>query len=406
MNGFERLQAADPAQEPDEVTLARLRRRLDGSPKRRWNPMSIAATFTAFAVIAGGGVAVGRVTAPESQPAATVSLSPGISGERSSDAKGGDADSSYYGWGGRTILRPAASLSDDSGVADGFTLTQDGVDKQAVLVKLADVIGAKGVLTNVENTISIGSNDGMTPVATMYDEPMLNFYGYNRDRSPWECVKEEDLRNYTKEGGTPPDMRVCGDEDLKPATKADAERAFTRVLNLLGLNANELTKSYVDTGSPQVVMLQGMAKVAGIDTNLAQLSVSVSGKGVFNISGFAARFQEVKGYDIVGAKTAANRSQLSKWIQLGPNPFGDWGAVYPMGRGEMGASTSSTFMVEGRPGVNAYIDTIDVSKARLGLVSYYTDNAMVLLPSWIFTADDGREWSMVALADKYVKFGR
>jgi hypothetical protein len=414
MNAFDRLNAADPGQAPDDITLARMRRRVLRT--RRFNPMSVAATVTAFALVAGGGVAVGRVTAPSNSSAiaaADLSSTPGIAPSRAS-AAGEDAAKSYFpGWGGRVILNPSASMSDSGGVAVGFGFTSiEGVDKSSVLRTLADLIGASGDITVMgrgDESMTIGnSTDGSKPVAAIYQDQMLSFYAYNNERSPWNCVRQEEIDSSTKPGAYPPDVRVCTDEDSKPASKAEAERIFARVLAALGIKASEVSEVQVDTGSPQVIMIQGNAKVGGTETNMQRLAVSVSAKGLFNISGIAAKPVQFDGYEIVGAKTAALRSQWSKWSALGPNPFGDWG-VYPMERdviSERSMTLPPSFMVDGKPGITTYLQTIDVSKARLGLVTYYADNgSTLLLPAWVYTADDGREWSMIALADKYVKFG-
>lgn len=411
---FERLQTADPATSPDEITIKRLRRRVLGSGASRFMRfpgLSVAASVTAFAVIAGGGVAIGRITAPSPSTNTAAVLTPDVGADMGS-AMGGEGDAkSFMPWGGRVILNPIASMSDQVDVAPGFSLSPDGVDKEGVLAGLAKLVGASGAMARGQfgagdTSITIGSNDGTAPVATIYDEPMLNFYAYNNDLSPWNCVRQEDLdQNSGKETLPGPGIRVCTEEDLKQASRADAERAFAQVLALIGLNPGDVTTSYMDTGSPQVIMISGTAKISGTETNMQQVAVTVSARGLFNVSGFASRFVRVDGYEIVGAKSAALRSQWSKWSALGPNPFGDWG-VYPMARDGVATAPEATtgFTVDGRPGINAFIDTVDVSKARLGLVSYYSDGVNVLLPSWIFTAEDGRQWSMIALAEKYVKF--
>lgn len=412
MSGFDRLNAADPGHEPDEVTLARLRKRVLRGDTRRFNPMRIAAGVTAFALIAGGGVAVGRMTAPSSTNTVAEAAMTGGPNTASSLApadrlstKATDASRSYMWWGGRTVLNPAASMSDEGGVAPGFTFTSiEGVDKRAVLRGIASLIGASGEITVMgrgDDSMIIGSNDGTKPMAGIYQDPMLSFYGYNNELSPWNCVKQSDIDSSTKPEAYPPGTRVCTDEDLKPASRADADKAFAQLLEVLGLRTSDVTKSFVDTGNQQVVMIQGNAKVNGTETNLQRIAVSVSAKGVFNVSGFAAKAVQVDGYQIVGAKTAALRSQLSKWSALGPNPFGEWG-VYPMD-GQVGSPRILT--VEGRPGIYSNVDFFDVSKARLGLVTYYNESGTLLLPSWIYTAADGREWSMIAVAEKYVKFG-
>lgn len=396
MSGFERLQKNDPAVEANDISVARIRRRALGQ-KRYWSIKTVAASIAVLTVVAGGAGAIGRMTAP--MPEVYANAKPALDVPNSTDSK--EASRSALWMGARVILNPTSSIGDTAGMASGFVFSSDGIDFQGLVKDVAALVGAKGNVQAAEGSPGwvIGKQDGLEPAASVSNDPTASFYGYNPERSPWNCVSEAD-KKYS------PDTRLCTEEDFKSADKADAEKAFSQVLALLGIKADDVVKSFDQYGDPRSITVTANIKVAGQETNYQRFNIGVSARGIFSVNGNAAKLTEVKGYEIVGAKTAAERSQFTKWSSLGPNLFGDAG-VMPMARGgvqDMGMQDTGSFMVGDKPGMRGGVETIDVSKARLGLVSYYSDNAPVMFPAWIFTSEDGREFSVIALTDKYIKF--
>ena len=58
-----------------------------------------------------------------------------------------------------------------------------------------------------------------------------------------------------------------------------------------------------------------------------------------------------------------------------------------------------------QPSLVVPVATIHVTAADLGLAQYWqSDGGMLILPSYVLTADDGSHWSIPAIADQYVRF--
>jgi hypothetical protein len=113
-------------------------------------------------------------------------------------------------------------------------------------------------------------------------------------------------------------------------------------------------------------------------------------------------------YEIVGAKTAIERSQAGLWFNLPPQEVYKEGMVYPMEIGMSANPTAVTKNSAGQPILDANVDRVTVSSAEKSLITWYlTDGSMILLPAYLLSesdSKDSRQWLQLAIADKYVDF--
>jgi hypothetical protein len=125
-------------------------------------------------------------------------------------------------------------------------------------------------------------------------------------------------------------------------------------------------------------------------------------------NGFFAKFVPTTDYQIVGAKTAIERTQNALWANLPAQEIFRDGYVYPM---ELGVSNDSTDVARnqaGQPIIDAGVERIEIAKAEKSLISWYlNDGSTILLPAYLLSdsnADDSRQWLQLAIADEYVDF--
>jgi hypothetical protein len=125
-------------------------------------------------------------------------------------------------------------------------------------------------------------------------------------------------------------------------------------------------------------------------------------------NGFFAKFVPTTDYQIVGAKTAIERTQNALWANLPAQEIFRDGYVYPM---ELGVSNDSTDVARnqaGQPIIDAGVERIEIAKAEKSLISWYlSDGSTILLPAYLLSesdSEDSRQWLQLAIADEYVDF--
>jgi hypothetical protein len=397
------LRQADPADGPTDLEVKRLRRRVMRRTfsSTKFRPLSVAAAVTAFALIGASGIGIGRLTAPDTTALAerTIAISPPAGQSDAMTAKGGAefgrSDLMYFG--SRVILEPTSAISDSSGKARGYAFDASGVDRRALLRALAGVISASGEISNNDGVLMIGSNDGTGANASIYESPNADFYAYNSDRDPWRCenfAPESSVRSDGKgSDSSAPDG--CASVTRSAPSTSTAEKEFANVFRALGLDSANV--KVASEKQERAVYVTGSLIVEGMNTQQILLAVAVSDQGVFSINGFAAKIKEIDGYEVVGARTAALRSAESRWSGVGPQQIGgEFQYGVPMARSS----------VEGRPALSLGIDFVKVGSARPGLGLFSSEGGSLILPTWEFTSSDGRTFSMLAVSDKYVQFGK
>jgi hypothetical protein len=144
--------------------------------------------------------------------------------------------------------------------------------------------------------------------------------------------------------------------------------------------------------------------VAGERSQLSwQLAFNPDG-GVVRASGFSAGLEPVPGYPVVGAATAVNRSVQPPWSAV-PATLIDVPTADQTADGAATPSSSPSSSAADRPAVEVTVAEATVTDAILGLAQYWQpDGSVLMLPSYVLTADDGSRWSLLAVSDADVSF--
>jgi hypothetical protein len=149
--------------------------------------------------------------------------------------------------------------------------------------------------------------------------------------------------------------------------------------------------------------------VDGLDSKQSW-TITVGPDGaILSANGFFAEFVPTAAYDIVGAKTAIERSQNSLWTNLSAQEVYKDDMIYPMDREVSQENQASVKRnANGQPILDANVDRVTISSAEKSLISWYlNDGSTILLPAYLLSessADDSRQWLQLAIADEYVDF--
>ena len=149
--------------------------------------------------------------------------------------------------------------------------------------------------------------------------------------------------------------------------------------------------------------------INGINTYQSWTMTVGPDSAIINATGFFAKFVPTSEYNIVGAKTAIERSQSALWSNLPPQEVFKDGKAYPMESLALSGNPNAVKRNKaGQPIIDANIDRINISKAESSLLAWYlSDGSMILLPAYLLSessADDSRQWLQLAIADEYVDF--
>ena len=146
----------------------------------------------------------------------------------------------------------------------------------------------------------------------------------------------------------------------------------------------------------------------GIYTNQSWTMTVGPDNAILNANGFFAKFVPTVEFNIVGAKTAIERTQSGLWANLAAQEVYQAGMIYPM---EMGISSNPSAVARnqaGQPVLDANIDRITIASAEKSLISWYlNDGSTILLPAYLLSesdAEDSRQWLQLAIADEYLNF--
>ena len=99
---------------------------------------------------------------------------------------------------------------------------------------------------------------------------------------------------------------------------------------------------------------------------------------------------DIEGYEVIGARSAVDRSQQPQWAALGPTPLTPAPAPAP-------APTGSAGSFDGRPVAGMALRTVVVTSADLGLAQFtQPDGGLLVLPAYVLTGEDGSTSSLEA----------
>lgn len=426
-----RLAQHDPAHaEPDDAHLAQLRARVlaraDGeasgsvTPLRRsGRALRITAAAAALVVVAGAAGAVGRATAPDDLAALTMVPSGNAPGGMTSASEMGGGDAALRGaggWWGPTVLEPAPDLSDEGGTAPAYTYDNSDVDPQALAGALADAMGATATVTGNATggwSLAGSSSDGGQFTGWVGVDAMASFSGYVDVRSPWYCPPPASgagmgaVEPGSSGGAVSEPMPACTPTPMTAPSEQDAIAQVRSAFERLGLD--------VDNARFTALTYESTVQVSAwivVDQQVLPTTwnAEVSSRGLVSISGHVARLVALGDYPVVGARTAALRSQDARWSGLGPTwAWRSEGAAVDMPREPVVAPDERPQVrtVNGRPVLTSSVSITTVTDATMGIAQYWlADGRPVLLPAWQYTATDGSRWAMLAITDEYVDLQR
>jgi len=469
---WELLQANDPASSATSPDLAAIRasvlaesNKVVPISKRSWlAPVAVAASVALFV---GGGA--GYTIAAQSSSDSNFVYSPisapemgapdSVSGAPSGSQDSKMSSSAMWGWGGRAFLEAGSDISDSSGTQVGYTFDASDVDRKAQLEKIADVFSVTGeIIGGKSDGYFVGDKNYVKAVAQIsgiswdlsqlvtwnYSDSSVNpvYCGggmpmYDTKSSTGSSPTAEDLVT-TVPGATSEPMPAATSEPMPAATSepmpapAASECAISggtlpsdeaalalakEKFGALNFESDSAIWTVVDNGgqwgySTEMAnaykLVTAKVLIDGIYTNQSWSMTVGPDNAILNANGFFAKFVATSDYNIVGAKTAIERTQSGLWANLAAQEVYREGMIYPM---EMGISSNPSAVARnqaGQPVLDANIDRITITSAEKSLISWYlNDGSTILLPAYLLSesdAEDSRQWLQLAIADEYVDF--
>ena len=456
------LTANDPAQhlakpDMDALKAAVLSEAIKVAPisKRSWlAPVAVAASVALF-VGGGAGYTIAAQSAGNSSSAISAP-SIEMGGAASEDAKMSTM------WGGRPYLEASSSISDTSGVQIGYTFDASDVDRKVQLQLVADIFEVDGKISGSKaDGYFVGDQNYVSAVAQIsgssWDLSQLITWNYSDSSvNPTYCGENlpmYDTRSGASAGDSPATTTATDIATPEPMTTVVPEPMPTVVpepmptIEPVPAPSECVQPSGVlPTNESSLALAQEKFSALGFDSQAAVWSVTDNGgmwgystdmasayklvtakvfiDGIYSsqswsmtigpdntilgANGFFTRFIPTAEYNIVGAKTAIERSQAGLWFNLPPQEVYKEGMVYLMGIGMNANPTAVNRNSAGQPILDASVDRVTVSSAEKSLIAWYlNDGSTILLPAYLLSESssaDSRQWLQLAIADEYVDF--
>ena len=452
------LRANDPASSTSAPDLAAIRasvlaetNKVVPISKRSWlAPVAVAASVALF-VGGGAGYTIAAQSSSDSNFVYSPISAPELGAPDSvSGAPSGSQDSkmlsgylAWWGRGSRAYLEAGSDLSDTSGVLVGYTFDASDVDRKTQIGLIAKAFDVKGKITgSKKDGYFVGDQNYVKAVAQIsgssWDLSQQVTWNYSDSSvNPTYCG-ETDGMYYSKSS----DLALSGTADL--ATTAPVAPVPTAVptpskceipsgtlpsdesalalakekFGALSFESDSAIWTVVDNGgmwgyrseiAGAYKLVTRTVLVGGIPSNLSWSMTIGPDNAILNATGFFTKFVPTAEYNIVGAKTAIERSQNVLWANLPPQQVYKDGLIYPMETTQAYGNPSAVARNQaGQPVLDANIDRITIASAEKSLISWYlNDGSTILLPAYLLSesdADDSRQWLQLAIADEYVDF--
>lgn len=441
-DAISRLGASDPVQgapPPDlEAIRARAQAQSAVAPLHRRTTkhsfsgaVAVAAGVALLAGTALGGVAIGRITAPDAPVAAPaedslpvlggasppIPMVPGgppansgaamsAPGGASSEAAGADQAMIYPGY--NVSMIPADGLADDPGTAPGYRLDSAGIDRRALARQLGEAFGLPGDPVKQDYGWTLGSLDGSGPSISVGDDAMVSWSYSHPMKDPWSCgAVVEPAPADGSAGAAPGRPEVC-DPSGTTISERDAVRQARKVLAALGVSDKPVDGIDVEweTGSDDyATWVTAWQRVESQRTQLAW-SFTFAGEDIAWANGFAAGLERTPAYPVVGARTAVLRSADPRFASFGPTPV-DGGIAVPLAADTPVSSEGGPSVPQGNPRmVQVWWDPVVATGAELTLSQYWQpDGTLLILPAYRLTTEDDRgTWAIIAVSQSAVDF--
>lgn len=431
------LKANDPARDIENPNLDVLKatvlsEAIKVSPisKRSWlAPVAVAASVALFV---GGGA--GYTIAAQSSTDSNFVYAPISAPEQGSVAGGQDSKMSSTisgSWiGGRAYLEADSDIVDDSGTQVGYTFDASNVDRKTQLEQIAAAFSVEGKITgSKKDGYFVGDPSYANSVAQIsgasWDLSQLVTWNYSDSSvNPTYCGGDKPMYDTSVSSkdasATSEPMPITSDCKLPEGILPSDDSALAiakEKFGALGFDSGAAAWSVVDNGgmwgyssdfAGAYKLVTAKVLVDGFNSNQSWTMTVGPDDAILSANGFFAKFVPTAEYEIVGAKTAIERSQSGLWSNLPPQEVFEEGMIYPMDLALGGNPSGVARNLAGQPILDANIDRVKISKAEASLMYWYlNDGSMILLPAYLLSdsnADDSRQWLQLAIADEYVDF--
>jgi hypothetical protein len=410
--------------------------------KRSWlAPVAVAASVALF-VGGGAGYTIAAQPVPDSSntiSAPTFEMGAAIGGLGGQDEK--MATSAI--WGGRAYLEAGSGISDSTGTQVGYTFDASDWDRKVQLQLIAAVFAIDGKISGSEaDGYQVGDPNYLNAHAQLsgasWDLSQLITWSYNvSSASPQYCGGNIAMYD-TKSSGdssvaitgtdiaTPEPMPTVvpapapSNCDVPAGVLPSDDSALSLAkekFQALGFDSTSANWTVTDGGgmwgysselASAYKLVTAKVMIDGLDSKQSWTMTVGPDSTILSANGFYANFVPTSEYNIVGAKTAIERTQDGLWTNLAAQEVYREGMIYPM---EMGISSNPSAVVKnqaGQPVLDASIDRITIAKAEQSLISWYlNDGSTILLPAYLLSENqdgDSRQWLQLAIADEYVDF--
>ena len=451
----ERLGEAGPASTTAHDEVASRRHARARNKRALWIP--VAAAACAVALAAGVGFTAGRsnggaqVVATEafrlntdssgsSAPGAapSIEMAPGASAALGAPQADSKLSMPYYGYSGRTVYTAGDGLSADAGKATAWAYDARAVDAKSTISALAKALGIKGAPVVANGTWVVGAQDGTGPMVSLMLDGMSNFYSYDPSADPRSCISVEPMPAPAASDaplGVP--STPCPTVEPKRGPSADDAIAVAKgVMKDVGIDPAGFVWTGDDTSDTVLTYVTGAQVVDGQQTG-AMWWISVAhGNRIANANGSLAPLVSLGTYDVVSAQEAVARlndpvysgfyggpmpmmgdatakSSRSEGVaEAGPAVAADGSAGSSDGSGGSGTTTTTSEPVAPTlpteapapmtPGAKFGwpVASVVITKAQLGFAQYVqTNGAVVLIPTYQLSGDDGGVRSVVAVVN-------
>lgn len=430
---------------------------LTAARSRRTTGLRLAAAAAGVLVIAAAGFGLGRSTgdpAPTASPAITLGgpTGGGATAPGGPEVLSGPADAAIYP--APSVSRMsfhAVGLSDEPATATAWTYDPAASFSAERTAALGSELGVEGEPQLAGGAWQLGVTDGTGPYLIVSPDGTTSANYYDPAKDPHQCARTEPgaaAPDATDDSdspggadtpkGTAPPYEWC-EKDADPAP--DGEAAFGPVRALLEAAGHdpatfELVEN--DYGDPSITEVVAHQLVAGVRTGSAWY-VTVTAAGVQSFSGMLAQLRELGDYPAISPVDAVDRlgdprygsftdvrilSPAEGRVLEAPGQSADGASESapdgasepadvaapdaPVTSGAADDPVSAPADPTGPPPAAAPgspvpwpVEQVAITGARLGPALYTTPSGTALLvPAYELSADDGRTWSVVAVAEE------
>jgi hypothetical protein len=320
-------------------------------------------------------------------------------------------------FGGRPIFENTENLDGTAGTASSYVFSDAGLDRQELIAKLQEVFNIAGEVTGDEKTgLSVGD-------VTKYVDPSAGIGGSEYDKmvgwwfndpSVAPSVCDADGKCTYLEGEAPAvDAAEAKAKEIFAALGLDIDSAKWSAQAADWMIAYNNDGQPVDDAKSKFVAVTANVFFDGIDAKQTWQIYLGPELVVASANGSFAKLVPGQEYEIVSAREAAERSSKIEWLNLGPIEIFPDGGGYPMPLAEdvaVAAGVSGTAKSAGASDkLDAGLSRVQVSTAELSTMTWwFADGTNALLPAYLITGVDEegneRQWSQLAVADKYIDF--